>query len=286
MDVIRQQEERYLQMLRRAALGLAKLLLVLVSLALLIAAYEGAKGAYYWMDGSRSHLPSQAERLQTVNPCPYFTNTAENSNGTDSRGAIPVRQLLRSCSVEKTPDAKFKDVASAIDASQNDFVAIVKEAFQRQYNDEAAVRESITKDLTESAKSAASPVRNSELYSNAQKDALDLEVSTAIAAYFSMARSVLLPQQLTASDGNAVGHAINLRFVTNQIRVDLQTAVQERVDAFTKMALAFATAAGWLSKAAQLFAAFLGLMFLFLFIKYELHLRDMNNSLSARGNDP
>ena len=105
MNSLRQQEENYLQMLRRAALVLAKTILVFVVLAVLAAAYQGAEGVYYWWDGSRSHLPSQAERLQKINPCPYFTNTAKGSNGTDSQGAIPVKQLLRSCSVEKTPDA-------------------------------------------------------------------------------------------------------------------------------------------------------------------------------------
>jgi len=284
MDIIRQQEERYLQMLRRVALGLAKLLLVFVVLALLSAACAGAEGAYHWWDGSRSHLPSQTERLQTVNPCPYFTNGAKDSNGRDSRGAIPVKRLLRSCDVTEIPDAKFTDLSSAITASQNDVVAIVKEAFNRQYNDEVAARATITNELTEAAQSAASPVRESDLYSDAQKDALDLDVSTAIAAYFTMARRVLLPQQLTASDGNAVEHALDLRFVTNQIRVDLQTAVKKRMDALEEMALAFASAAGWLSYAAQLFAAFLALMFLFLFIKYELHLRDINNSLSSTSN--
>ncbi len=121
------------------------------------------------------------------------------------------------------------------------------------------------------------------LYSNAQKNDLDLEVSTAISAYFSMAHSVLLPKQLIASDGDAVEHALSDRFVTNQIQVDLATAVKERMDAFAQMTLAFMSAAELLKRAAQLFAAFLALMFLFLFIKYELHLRDMNNSLSARG---
>jgi len=285
MDSIRQQEERYLQMLRRVALVLAKLLLVFVVLALLSAANEGAQGAYHWWDGSRSHLPSQTERLQKVNPCPYFTNTARGSNGQDSRGNIPVMQLLRSCSVEETPDAKFDNVSSAITASQNDFVAIVYEVFKRQYPNEAAARESITNSLTEVAQSAASPVRDSDLYSDAQKDALDLDVSTAIAAYFKMARSVLLSQQPIASDQNAVNHALDTRFVENQIRVDLQTAVKERIDAFEQMTLAFASAAASLWFALQLFAAFLALMFLFLFIKYELHLRDMNNSLSARGSE-
>jgi hypothetical protein len=70
----------------------------------------------------------------------------------------------------------------------------------------------------------------------------------------------------------------------NQIQVDLQIAVQEKTEALSKMALAFATAFSVLKLAAQLLAAFLALMFLFLFIKYELHLRDMNNSLNARVN--
>ena len=139
MDVTREQEERYLQMLRRVALGLAKTLLVLVALALFAAAYQGASGAYHWTDSRRSRLPSQAERLRAVTPPPTLQTQ-------------PMHQM------------------------------------------------------------------------------------------------------------------------------------KEKQEALAAMAVAFVSATGFLWNAAQLFGAFLALMFLFLFIKYELHLRDMNNSLSSKSN--
>jgi len=284
MDVTREQEERYLQMLRRVALGLAKTLLVLVALALFVAAYQGASGVYHWTDSRRSHLPSQTERLQAVDPCSYFTNTADASNGKDQQGDIPVNQILKSCKVEKTPDATFKTSADAIAASRTDIMATMTENLSRVYNNESQARSQILKQHENDAETAARHVRDSELYSDAEKKTLDLEVSTAIAAYYAMIRGTLKREQLAVAEDAAVAHALDSRFVVNQIAVPLQTAVKEKQEALGAMAVAFVSATGLLWNAAQLFGAFLALMFLFLFIKYELHLRDMNNSLSSKSN--
>jgi hypothetical protein len=131
MNTLRQQEERYLETLRRVALGTAKLILVLIVLALAAAAYQGTTGVYHWIDGSRSHLASQSERLQMVNPCPYLTNTAPASNGTNGREPIRVRQILQTCTVDKMPDTTFKTAEEASAASVADLMATVTENFKR-----------------------------------------------------------------------------------------------------------------------------------------------------------
>lgn len=286
MDTVKQQEENYLQMLRRVALGLAKAILVLVTLAVLYAAYQGAEGVYHWLDGSRSHLPSQSELLQRVNPCSYLTNTAPNSNGRDDNGWIAVRQVLKSCQVGKQEAIKFKTSEEALAAGVNEIIATVTQTFQREYQDETATRSSLLKMLEGASQEAVAPVSNSDLYSESDTNSLKLDVATAIAAHFAMTRHVLIPSQLAVSDEVAFQHAFDTRFVVNQISVGLDTAVRERNAAKTSSTVAFASAVGLLWNAAQLFAAFLALMFLFLFIKYELHLRDINNSIASRGLPP
>lgn len=113
MRALTLREEGYLHRLRRFMLGLATFLLVLSALALVAAAYQALVSSYHAVLGYDVPLRSRAALLETINPCPYLTDSAPDSNGRDGEGYIPVKQTLTKCAIEEMPVSDFKTPAEA-----------------------------------------------------------------------------------------------------------------------------------------------------------------------------
>lgn len=124
IEGIKAREKKYLFILRRWALGVARLLLVMAALSLI--AGVGLYGWASFISSQHFNLPSQAEMVASVDPCSYLTNAGEGTNGRDRDGAIPVRKVLGRCNAPQIPIPKFKNVEDAYRAYAGDLGAMQK----------------------------------------------------------------------------------------------------------------------------------------------------------------
>ena len=122
IEDIKAREEKYLFILRRWALGLARMLLMTAALVLILGV-----GLYGWasfVSSQHFNLPSQAEMVASVDPCSYLTNADAGTNGRDREGVVPVRKVLGRCNASQIPIPKFEHVEDALGAYALDIVAM------------------------------------------------------------------------------------------------------------------------------------------------------------------
>jgi len=285
-----EREEKYLLMLRRATLGFARLLLVLSLVALV-----GGIGMYVWAKISTLRefaLPSQTVLSATVDPCSYLMESEVETNGRDSQGPIPVRRLLSKCD---TTDVKLPTFESSDKANTAFAVDLIEthKALGWGFNDESNALTQWRKQAEASEQAVLEPVETST-------SAQQLVVSTALAGYSARLRKAASPSaawlQLEAEgspssedqdlgapkpkvDRSVIAQLTDLRFVRNQLAVTVRKA-KSGYDEALATAVTLKTSAlmaGYAS--AALFACFLLLMLVFVFIKIEVDLRDIRNGI-------
>jgi hypothetical protein len=276
-------EDRYLLLLRRFTLGTAALLLAAAVLLGAYSAVEYARAAY--LTNSNIRLPTNAELQVDVNPCPYLLNTESGSNGTNLQGDIAVLGVLSACDLEVLPLADYETLDAAYNAATNSFMSILP-ANDFSFNDEADAREGFMIEASDVVEQAVSPIASldPEIVSEEAKNQATLAVANLLSYYASAVASV---SQATASyaipfsDERTREHLLlSSTYFENQVYVAFNTSSRNYVTAQTEGAVVFVWATGLLWSAAGVFFAFLLLMFIFVFIKMEVDLRDIRDQLS------
>jgi hypothetical protein len=285
-----EREERYLLMLRRAALGFARLLLVLACLALVTGVCM-----YGWAEFTACrefNLPSQAALSPSVDPCDYLTNSGAESNGRDSEGSIPVKRVLSGCDTTAVTLPTFESPGKAHAAFAVDLIETQKALGWRYNSGESDALEQWRKQVDGVEKMVLRSVDNST-------PDQQLVVATVLAGYSARLRRAASPSAawIQAQDEalpspedpaldtsrprvsrSVIEHLIDLRFVTNQLGVTVRKAKLVYDETLVKASAlkVSAVTAGYVS--VSLFASFLVLMLVFVFIKIEVDLRDIRNS--------
>jgi hypothetical protein len=219
-------------------------------------------------------------------------NADAETNGRDSEGSIPVKRVLSKCDTANVTLPTFESPAKAHAAFAVDMVETQK-ALGWSYTNESAGLEQWRMHAEKIEQAVLVPVENST-------PAQQLAVSTVFAGYSARLRRAASPSAAwiqpetevpSSPDGSpleisrqkvdrsVVAHLTDLRFVTNQLAVTVRKAKSAYDEALaTAVTLkASAVMAGYAS--AVLFACFLLLMLVFVFIKIEVDLRDIRNGL-------
>jgi hypothetical protein len=287
-----EREEKYLLMLRRATLGFARLLLGLAALALIAGICM-----YAWAEISAPRefaLPSQAALSSSVDPCAYLMASEAEKTGRDSQGPIPVKRVLSKCDTANVTLPTFETPANAHAAFAVDMVETQK-ALGWSYRDEAAGLEQWRMNAEKNAQAVLGVV-------DGGTPAQQLVVSTVFAGYSARLRRAASPSAAwtqpetevpSSPDGSpleisrqkvdrsVLEHLIDLRFVTNQLHVSVRDAKISYDETLVKAAALKVGAITALSVAGSLFAAFLALMLVFVFIKIEVDLRDIRDGIKG-----
>jgi len=285
-----EREEKYLLMLRRATLGFARLLLGLACLALIAGICM-----YAWAEITpprEFELPSQSALSSWVDPCPYLMNSGAETNGRDSDGPIPVKRVLSMCDTTAVTLPTFESPGKAQAAFAVDLIETQK-ALGWSFNDESAALEHMRKEAKGIEETVLLPIESST-------PAQQLVVSTALAGYSARLRMAASPsaawiqpqaEQPPSQEDPALGtsrpkvdravidHLSNRRFVANQLSENIKKAKAAYDEALVKAAALKVTAVTASCVSGFLFASFLALMLVFVFIKIEVDLRDIRESL-------
>ena len=284
-------EEKYLMMLRRATLGMARLLLVLATLALVVG---GA--VYIWasiVSSSEFRLPATADLTSSVDPCAYLTNADAETNGKDAEGPVPVKRVLSKCDASPITTPTFSSVDGAYNAFADDLVSMQKSLGWSYTGGEEGAKAHLRKLAKSIQERVLAPIRNDQ-------DFQKLAIANAIAGYSARLRGVAVPSAAWVGDHQedqtavdqppaeratvdrlTVAHLIATRFVQNQLAVTVAKAKTVYDETQEKAAAHKVLAVGALEAALSLFASFLALMLIFVFIKVEIDLRDIRDALEA-----
>jgi hypothetical protein len=214
------------------------------------------------------------------------------SNGRDSEGPIPVKRVLSKCDTAAVTLPTFESPAKAHAAFAVDMVETQK-ALGWSYTNESTGLEEWRMHAEKSVQAALGLVDGST-------PAQQLAISTAFAGYSARLRRAaspsaawlqpqpelsVPPEELASGaprakvDRSVIEHLIDLRFVTNQLAVTVRKAKSAHDETLVKAAALKVGAITALSVSGSLFACFLLLMLVFVFIKIEVDLRDIRNAI-------
>jgi hypothetical protein len=218
-------------------------------------------------------------------------NAQAEANGKDAEGFIPVKSVLTKCDSSAITTPTFPSAESAYNAFADDLISMQK-ALGWNYNDgEAAAKVQLRKVAEAIQESALRPIQNST-------DPQKLVIANAVAVYSAKLRGVTVPSAAWVADRQedqtttdqpptekpvvdrpTVAHLVDIRFVQNQLATTVEHAKTAYDAAQEQAAARKALAAVALEVALSLFATFLSLMLIFVFIKVEIDLRDIRDAL-------
>ena len=282
-----EKEERYLQLLRRFMLNFAQVTLVLFSLSLLIAA-----GSFFYsryLDSRPLQLPSSSTLHEVIDPCAFLTNSESESNGITAHGIpVPVKQVLRTCELMIAPVSDYTTEAAAFDG----FVNAVVEAVTVNglvYDIEADARRGLDDDARQWVADALEPVNllDSNVLSAEAQESLRLQFANIIASYGEALKTILhVDAPYTDDFLTAYDHALQGDYLSNQLAVSLYEAIESYDASQARAEVSRAVTFPALYTALTFFMMFVSLMLAFVFIKIEINLRDIRDSLRSATSAP